>query len=196
MPVVSHLTSNKHRGVDINDLTSRLGVGRAADLIILEATTQQGVRRSEFSLGGRLLISRHNRLHYKRLRDQFYSETTYVRPKFQSLHGESFFQLSSTKYHFTRDETKAGDTKYHVGNTLMLFTHQVGVPDELVTKNYQNVSESGTKWAQIYHEKDIYHILTDTYSHWENANEGSQRDILQIYKKKRVQKGVPKQLFL
>ena len=60
---VSHLTSNKYSGVDIDDLASRLGVGRANDLITLEDTTQRGVRWSKFSLGGRRLRSRHDKIH-------------------------------------------------------------------------------------------------------------------------------------
>ena len=39
--VVSRLTSNKHSGVNIDNLTSRLGVGRATDIRTLEVTTQQ-----------------------------------------------------------------------------------------------------------------------------------------------------------
>ena len=39
----------------------------------------------------------------------------------------------------------ASDTGYNVGNALLSFTQQVGVTDELVTKNHQNVSGSVTK---------------------------------------------------
>ena len=88
-----------------------------------------------------------------------------------------------------------GDTRDNVGKALMSFTQQVGVPDEFVTNNNQNVSVSGTKWAQIFRDKDIRHMLTDPYSHWQNAAEESQRKIIRIYEKKRVQKGVPKRLF-
>ena len=38
-------------------------------------------------------------------------------------------------------------------------------------------------------------MLTDPYSHWQNAAEESRRKIIRIYEKKRVQKGVPKRLF-
>ena len=145
--VVSNLTSNKNSGVDINDLTSRLGVFRATSLRTLEATTQRGVRKSNFFPEGRRLISRHDRLHCKRLHDQFYSDTIYVRPKFQSLHRDSCVQFFSTKYHFTWAEPMAGDTGDHIDNTLLLFTQQVGVPDEIVNHNHQNVSGSGTNWA-------------------------------------------------
>ena len=85
--VVSHFTSIKYSGVDIDDLASRLVIGRATDLIILESTNQLGVRKFNFSMWGRRLRSRHDRLYYKSLPDRFYSDTTYVRPKFQSLHG-------------------------------------------------------------------------------------------------------------
>ena len=54
-----------------------------------------------------------------------------------------------------------GDTGDHVGNSLLSFTQQVGVPDELVTENQKNYSVSGTKWAQICREKDIRHMLTE-----------------------------------
>ena len=140
MAAVSQITSNKHSGVDIGNLTSRLGVGRANAIITLEDTNQLGVRISNFCLGGRRLVSRHYRMHYKSLHDRFYSETTYVRPKFQSLHRDSCVQNFSTKYHFTWAEPMAGNTRYHVGNSLLLFTHKVGVLDELVTDNHQNVS--------------------------------------------------------
>ena len=60
---VSHLTSNKYSGVDIDDLASRLGVSRANDLRTLEDNTQIGVRWSKFSLGGRRIRSRHDRIH-------------------------------------------------------------------------------------------------------------------------------------
>ena len=89
----------------------------------------------------------------------------------------------------------ASDTGYNVGNALLSFTQQVGVTDELVTKNHQNVSGSVTKWAQICCDKDIRHTRLDPYIHWQNAAEGSWRDILRIYEKKSVNKGVPKQLF-
>ena len=69
--VVFHLTETKQSGVDINDLASRLGLGRATYLRTLEDATQRVVRRSNFFLGGRSLISRHDRIHYKRLHDWF-----------------------------------------------------------------------------------------------------------------------------
>ena len=55
----------------------------------------------------------------------------------------------------------AGDTRDNVGNALMSFTQQVGVPDEIVTDKHQNVSESGTKWAQICRDKDINHMIME-----------------------------------
>ena len=61
--LVSHLKSNKHSGVNIYELASRSGVGRATDIRTLEAPTQRGVRRYNFSLGGRSLRFRHDRLH-------------------------------------------------------------------------------------------------------------------------------------
>ena len=99
--VVSHITSNKSSSVYVNNLASRLGVGISTALRTLEATTQRGVRRSNFSLEGRRLISRHDRLHYKRLHDRFYYDTTYVRPKFQSLHRDScvWFSPQNTTFH-------------------------------------------------------------------------------------------------
>ena len=96
-----------------------LGVGRANYIRTLEATTQQGLRWSSFYLGGRQLRYCHYRLHYKRLHDWFYSDTTYVRPKPKFLHGDSCVQYFSTKYHFTWAEPMTGDTGYHVGNARM-----------------------------------------------------------------------------
>ena len=49
--VVYNLTSNKHGGIDINNLASRLGVGKATALRTLEYTNQLGFRQSNFSLG-------------------------------------------------------------------------------------------------------------------------------------------------
>ena len=86
----------------------------------------------------------------------------------------------------------SGDTTENVGNSLMSSIQQVGVPDELVTNNQQDVSGLGTKWDQIFRDKDIHHMLTEPYSNWQNAAKGSCRYILWIYKKKRVQMGVPK----
>ena len=146
-------------------------------------------------MGWRRLRSRYNRLYYKRLHDWFYSETTYVRPKFKSLHRDSCVQFFSTKYHFKWANPKAGDTRDNVCNTLLSFTQQVGVMDELVTNYRQNVSGSGTKCAQILCDKDICHMLTETYRYWKNVAEVSFREILRLYEKKRIQKGVPKQLF-
>ena len=54
----------------------------------------------------------------------------------------------------------AGDTRDNVGDALMSLTQKIGVPDEIVTKNQQNVSVSGTKWAQIYRNNYIRHMLT------------------------------------
>ena len=54
-----------------------------------------------------------------------------------------------------------GYTGDKVGKALMSFTQQVGVPDEIVTDNHQNVSESGTKWAQIFRDKDINHMIME-----------------------------------
>ena len=133
--VVYNLTSNKHGGIDINNLASRLGVGRATALRTLECTTQLGFRQSNFSLGVSCLRSRYDRLHYKRLHDRFYSEITYVRPTFQSLHKDSCVQFFFTKYHFTWDNPMDGDTRENVGNALLSFTQQVGVPDELITNH-------------------------------------------------------------
>ena len=53
--VFSHLKSNNHSGVDIDNLASRLGVCIFTAIKTLEATTQRGVRRFKFSLGGWLL---------------------------------------------------------------------------------------------------------------------------------------------
>ena len=89
----------------------------------------------------------------------------------------------------------AGDNRDNVGNALLPFTQQVGVPDELVTDNNQDVLVSGTKWAQICNDKDVRHMLTEPYIHWYNIAEGSWREILRIYEKKCVQKGVSKRLF-
>ena len=89
----------------------------------------------------------------------------------------------------------AGDTRENVGNSLLSFTQQFCVLDELVTDNHQNNSGSGTKLVQICRRKDIRQMLTETYSHWRNAAEGSWREIIRLYNKKRVQKGVPKRLF-
>ena len=89
----------------------------------------------------------------------------------------------------------ASDTGDNVGNDLLPFTQQPGVPDELFTDNHQNFSVSGTKWYQIWPDKDIRHMLTDPYSHWQNSAEGSWREILRIYDKNRIHKGVPKRLF-
>ena len=55
--VTSHLTSNNHSGVDIDNLASRLRVGRDTALITLESTNQQGLRRYNFSMGVRRLRS-------------------------------------------------------------------------------------------------------------------------------------------
>ena len=138
--VFSHLKSKNHSGVDIDNLASRLGVCISTAIKTLEATTQLGVRWFKFSLGGRLLWSLHDSLHCKRLHDRFYLDTTYVRPKFQSLHGDSCVQFFSTKYHFTWAKPMAGGTVGNVGNNLMSFMQQVGVQDELVTDNHQSVS--------------------------------------------------------
>ena len=140
LSVVSHLTSNTHSSVGIDNLASRLGLGISTALRTSEANTQIGVRQSNFYLGGRCLISCHDRLHYKRFHDWFYSDTTYVRQKFQSLHGDSCVQFFSMKYHFTRAYPMAGDIGENVGNTLLSFTQQLGVPDELVTDNNQKIS--------------------------------------------------------
>ena len=51
------------------------------------------------------------------------------------------------------------DTGDNVGNALLSFTQQVGVKNELVTDNHQNVSVSGTKLDQICPDKYIRHIL-------------------------------------
>ena len=69
------------------------------------------------------------------------------------------------------------------------------MPDELVNNNQQNISVSGTKWDQICHDKYIRHILMEPYIHCHNAAEVSCREILRIYYKRRVHKGVPKLLF-
>ena len=76
----------------------------------------------------------------------------------------------------------AGDTRENVGNALLSFTQQAGVPDELVIDNHQNISGSGTKWAQICHDKDIRHMLMYPYIHWHKATEGSWREIQRLYK--------------
>ena len=78
----------------------------------------------------------------------------------------------------------AGDTGDNVGNALLSFAQQVGVTYELVTNNHQNVSGSGTKWAQICREKDIHHMLMDTYKHWQNAAERSLIDNTALQRKK------------
>ena len=77
----------------------------------------------------------------------------------------------------------ASDTGDHVGNSLMSFKQYVGVQDELVTNNHQNISGSGTKWDQTCHEKDILHIFTEPYSHWQNAADELWRYMLQLYEK-------------
>ena len=100
-------------------------------------------------------------LNYKRLHDKFYSDTTYVMPKLQSLHRDSCVQFHFTKYHFTWAEPMAGDTGVHAGNILLSFTQKVGVPDELVTNNHQKFSGSGTEWYRICSEIYIIHMLTD-----------------------------------
>ena len=89
----------------------------------------------------------------------------------------------------------AGDNRDHADKTLLSFTKKVAVTDEIVTNNHQNVSGSGTKWYQNCSENYISHMLTDPYSYLQNTAEGSWREILRLYKKKRVQKGVPKRLF-
>ena len=131
--VFFHLTETKHSGVGINDLVIRLGVGRDTDLRTLESTTKRVVRRSNLYLGGRRLISRHDRLHYKSLRDRFYSHTNYVRPQFQSLHRD-YVQFFSTKYHSIWAKPMDSDTRDNVGNALLSFTQQVGVSGKLVIK--------------------------------------------------------------
>ena len=60
--VVSHLTSNKHSGINIDNLTIRLGVGRATGIRTLEATTQQLLSKYNFSIGGSCLRYIHDRL--------------------------------------------------------------------------------------------------------------------------------------
>ena len=89
----------------------------------------------------------------------------------------------------------AGDTGVNAGNTLLSFTKKVAVTDEIVTNNHQHVSGSVTKWYQICSKNYMSHMLTDPYSYLQNASEGSWREILRLYKKKRVQKGVPKGVF-
>ena len=76
MVIVSHLTSKNHSGVNIHDLASRLVVGRDTYLKTLEAITQRVERQSNFSLVGKCLVYLYDRLHYKRLHDWFYSDTT------------------------------------------------------------------------------------------------------------------------
>ena len=88
-----------------------------------------------------------------------------------------------------------GDTGGGFGNALLSFTQNIGVPDKIVTNNHQNVSGSGINWDQVCCDKDIRHILMDPCIYWYNAAEGSWREILWLYEKKRVQKGVPKRLF-
>ena len=88
----------------------------------------------------------------------------------------------------------ASDTRDHVGNAVLSFTQQVGVLDEFITDNHQHISGSGTKWDRICREKYIHHMIADTYCHWQNSTEGSWRDILRLYEKKCVQKGVPQLL--
>ena len=70
----------------------------------------------------------------------------------------------------------ASETGDNVGNALISFAQKFGVTYELVTNNHQNISGSGTKWAQIFREKYIHHMLIDTYKHWQNAAERSLRD--------------------
>ena len=144
MEVVYHLTSSKHSVVNIDDLTIRLGVGRATAIITIEATTRQGLRWSNFYLGWRRLRSFHNRLHYKKLHDRFYTGTTYVRPKLQSLHGDSYIKFFSTKYHFKWAEPVASDIGDNVGNALLSSKQKFGVLDEFVTKKSPKQSGSGT----------------------------------------------------
>ena len=61
------------------------------------------------------------------------------------------------------------DTRDNIGNALLSLKQQVGFPDELVTKNNQNISGSDTKWSQIFRDKDIRHILTEPYRNWRIA---------------------------
>ena len=53
------------------------------------------------------------------------------------------------------------DTMDNAGNALMSFTQQVGVRDNIITENHQNVSGSGTKWDQIFCNKDICHMRSE-----------------------------------
>ena len=187
--VMANLSANRCNGIDVDEFARHIGAGREAALRTLKTTTQRSRRESPFSIGGRRLRSIHDRLHRRRLKERFCSDTACSQTK--STHGDTCFQVFATPCHFIDVQPMKSDTGDSLGEALTHFTQNIGVPDEMVTDGHKSMIGPGTAWRKQCARKDIKPLQTEPHSHWQNLSEGGIRELKRTHERIRVAKRVP-----
>ena len=62
----------------------------------------------------------------------------------KSIHVDKCAQVFRNKYHYTNVQIITKDDKKWLGNEIHAFIQNIGIPDELVTKNHQSMKGGKT----------------------------------------------------
>ena len=189
--------SKEREAIPTDTLAKRWGIGKKAAANTLNVTTQKGVRKAQHPVQKRFNTSMPH-LRYKRLHDQFYSDTAFFKAK--SIRGFTCAQITTNGKGFSRFWAMV--SKADANDGLLDFIQNVGIPENLLvdgSKEQGGVRDGrggqNTAWRQTLRTYHIAQRTTEPYSPWQNRAEGEVREIKRGIKKLTMQAQSPKRLW-
>jgi len=156
----------------------------------LQATTQLAVRSAIHPITRRYKTDLVRGLEARRMPGRWYSDTYFS--KYKSLTGNTCGQIfTDTRYIGTYPLT----TKAHAGHALSDFTHDVGVPAEMIIDNSLEQTAPGSAFMKLTKQMHISTKTTEPYSPWQNSAEDAIRELKRRWKRTRRRTGCSPRLW-
>ena len=183
-------------GTDPERLSRTLCIGLPTAKQTLEATTQYGLRTSNYPHGmnGRRLRSMGMRMTQRRRLDvRFYVDTMHSDVK--GIGGSKHAQVYTTSYQFTKVITHLNELQETIGSCFKEFLIKIGFPREMVTDGHKSYVGKKAEFKKICVSNMIEQLQTEPHSHWQNLSEGSIRELKRLFLRVMKSTGMPRKLW-
>lgn len=181
-------TTGKKPSVSKEQLARGWGIGIQTAKKTIQVTTQRGIRQIEGHLERRLKTKQaHSRYpHLNRRHGRFYTDTFFVSAP--SLRGMKCVQLYTNDIGLTKVYPMGSKSDAH--ETLNVFIHEVGIPQEIHSDNAKELAEGYYK--KICRDYGIKTTYSEPHSPWQNRAEAGIRELKRHVHRKMKARHVPR----
>lgn len=182
-------TANRKGTVSAEELSRRWRCGLETAQRTIDKTTQRAVRDFTDSRGMRRLKPRAYQLKYPRLRTEFYTDT-YFGPC-TSLEGNRCCQIYASKFQWCRAFPMKNKGEAHLTQDKLFRT--VGLPTAIIPDYALELTQG--KFLRNAQRAQVQILPVEPYMHNLNFAETCIREVLRLYHRFMISRGIPKVLW-